>query len=112
LGDQHGLAPSSLAGRLWVHQLQLTIADLVAEIHDTHHPIASALYYKDQKDAAKQRSARISSPTGCRNSSTISRRSSRRTRTSAISSPAPSQATPICRCSRSRPGWTMPSRAR
>jgi glutathione S-transferase len=56
LGDQHGLAPSSLAGRLWVHQLQLTIADLVAEIHDTHHPIASALYYQEQKDAAKRRS--------------------------------------------------------
>jgi glutathione S-transferase len=56
LGEQHGLAPASVVGRLWTHQLQLTIADLVAEIHDTHHPIASALYYKEQKKAAKQRS--------------------------------------------------------
>lgn len=56
LGEQHGLAPASLGGRLWVHQLQLTIADLVAEIHDTHHPVATSLYYKDQKKPAKQRS--------------------------------------------------------
>ena len=56
LGEQHGLAPASAAGRLWVHQLQLTLADLVAEIHDTHHPVATTLYYKDQKKAAKQRS--------------------------------------------------------
>jgi hypothetical protein len=27
------------AGRLWAHQLQLTIADIVDEVHDTHHPI-------------------------------------------------------------------------
>jgi glutathione S-transferase len=33
--------------------LQLTIADLVKEVHDTHHPIASGLYYEDQKEAAK-----------------------------------------------------------
>ena len=56
LGERHGLAPASAAGRLWVHQLQLTIADLVQEIHDTHHPVATALYYKDQKKPAKQRS--------------------------------------------------------
>ena len=47
LGDRHGLAPRSDAGRLWVHQLQLTFADFVDEIHDTHHPIASDLYYED-----------------------------------------------------------------
>jgi glutathione S-transferase len=56
LGEQHGLAPATAAGRFWVHQLQLTIADLVQEIHDTHHPVATTLYYKDQKKAAKQRS--------------------------------------------------------
>ena len=39
LGSRHGLAPKAEAGRLWVHQLQLTIADLVLEIHDTHHPL-------------------------------------------------------------------------
>jgi glutathione S-transferase len=57
LGDKHGLAPKTEAGRLWTHQLQLTIADFVVEIHDTHHPIASGLYYEDQKPAAKARAA-------------------------------------------------------
>jgi glutathione S-transferase len=56
LGEQHGLAPRTEPGRLWVHQLQLTIADLVTEAHDTHHPIASMLYY-DQKPEAKRRAA-------------------------------------------------------
>ena len=40
---------------LAAHQLQLTIADLVAEAHDVHHPIASSLYYEDQKREAKRR---------------------------------------------------------
>ena len=57
LGGHHGLAPKAEAGRLWAHQLQLTIADFVKEVHDTHHPIASSLYYEDQKPAAKQRAA-------------------------------------------------------
>jgi glutathione S-transferase len=55
LGGRHGLAPKDEAGRLWTHQLQLTIADLVVEAHDTHHPIASGLYYEDQKREAKRR---------------------------------------------------------
>jgi glutathione S-transferase len=55
LGTRHGLAPSDEAGRLWAHQLQLTIADFVDEIHDTHHPIASSLYYEDQRREAKAR---------------------------------------------------------
>jgi glutathione S-transferase len=55
LGARHGLAPKSEAGRLWTHQLQLTIADFVDEVHDTHHPIASSLYYHDQIDEAKRR---------------------------------------------------------
>jgi glutathione S-transferase len=38
-----------------VHQLQLTIADLVVEIHDTHHPLGPSLYYEDQKAPAKKR---------------------------------------------------------
>jgi len=54
LGARHGLAPKTEAGRLFVHQLQLTIADLVAEAHDVHHPIASSLYYEDQKREAKR----------------------------------------------------------
>ncbi len=54
LGARHGLAPTDGAGRLWTNQLQLTIVDLVAEVHDTHHPVASSLYYKDQKPEAKR----------------------------------------------------------
>ena len=57
LGPRLGLAPEDEMGRLWVHQLQLTIADLVAEAHDTHHPIASGLYYEEQKDEALRRAA-------------------------------------------------------
>lgn len=57
LGEKEGLAPRTEAGRLWTHQLQLTISDLVVEIHDTHHPIASSLYYEDQKPEAKRRAA-------------------------------------------------------
>ena len=40
LGPRCGLAPDDEAGRLAVNQLQLTIADLVSEVHDTHHPIS------------------------------------------------------------------------
>uniref|UniRef100_E6VHK3 Glutathione S-transferase domain n=1 Tax=Rhodopseudomonas palustris (strain DX-1) TaxID=652103 RepID=E6VHK3_RHOPX len=57
LGSRHGLAPASESGRLWVHQLQLTIADLVQEVHDTHHPIGTMLYYDDQRKPARKRSA-------------------------------------------------------
>ena len=56
LGSRHGLAPKTEAGKLWVHQLQLTITDLVLEIHDTHHPLGPSLYYEEQKAAAKKRS--------------------------------------------------------
>ena len=55
LGARHGLAPKTEAGSLWVHQLQLTITDLVVEIHDTHHPLGPSLYYEDQKAPAKKR---------------------------------------------------------
>jgi glutathione S-transferase len=57
LGRRHALAPRDEAGRLWVHQLQLTIADFVDEIHDTHHPIAGSLYYDEQKEEARRRAA-------------------------------------------------------
>jgi glutathione S-transferase len=57
LGPRLGLVPRAEADRLWVHQLQLTIIDLLDEVHDTHHPIASGLYYEDQKPAAKRRAA-------------------------------------------------------
>jgi glutathione S-transferase len=55
LGARHGLVPKAEAGRLWVHQLQLTIADFVTEVHDTHHPIGVSLYYEDQRAPAKKR---------------------------------------------------------
>ncbi|MBN8736999.1 MAG: glutathione S-transferase [Xanthomonadales bacterium] len=59
LGPRLGLAPRDETGRLWTHQLQLTFSDLVAEIHDSHHPIAGSLYYEDQRDEAKRRSASL-----------------------------------------------------
>jgi glutathione S-transferase len=52
LGERHGLAPSAMADRLWLNQLQLTIADLVAEVHNVHHPVAMMDYYDDQKPEA------------------------------------------------------------
>jgi glutathione S-transferase len=57
LGPRHDLAPTAEAGRLWAHQLQLTIADLVDEAHDTHHPIASSLYFEDQRPESMRRTA-------------------------------------------------------
>src|SRR5436190_23016503 len=57
LGPRLGLVPHDEAGQLWVHQLQLTITDLVVEIHDTHHPITTYLYYEEQRPAARRRTA-------------------------------------------------------
>lgn len=57
LGPRLGLAPKNEAQRLRLHGLQLTVADWLAEVHDTHHPIASSLYYDDQKREAKRRAA-------------------------------------------------------
>jgi glutathione S-transferase len=47
-----GAVPADEASRLRAHQIQLTIADLVAEVHQTHHPVSGALYYEDQKEEA------------------------------------------------------------
>ena len=52
LGERHSIAPSTMADRLWLNQLQLTIADLVAEVHNVHHPVAMMDYYDDQKPEA------------------------------------------------------------
>ncbi len=54
LGPRLRLAPRNEAGRLWLHQLQLTVTDFVKEVHDTHHPVGSGLYYEDQKPEAKR----------------------------------------------------------
>ena len=55
LGPRVGLAPKGEADALWTHQIQLTVADFVTEVHDLHHPIASSLYYEDQKAEALRR---------------------------------------------------------
>ncbi|MGI4947458.1 MAG: glutathione S-transferase, partial [Janthinobacterium lividum] len=52
LGAQHDLAPSAMADRYWLHQLQLTITDLVAEVHDVHHPVDPGAYYAEQRPEA------------------------------------------------------------
>lgn len=55
LGPRLSLAPEEIEDRLWIHQIQLTIADLVVEAHDTHHPLGAELYYEDQKPEAARR---------------------------------------------------------
>jgi glutathione S-transferase len=57
LGPRLGLASDEEVDRLWLHQLQLTIADVVAEAHDSHHPVSVNEYYEDQRDEALRRSA-------------------------------------------------------
>ena len=54
IGAHHQLAPADEAGRLWAHQLQLSVTDFAKEIHDTHHPLGAALYYEEQKPEAKR----------------------------------------------------------
>lgn len=56
LGPRLGLVPRDEAGRVFAHQLQLTITDFISEAHDTHHPIGVDLYYEDQKPEALRRS--------------------------------------------------------
>ncbi|HKE18543.1 MAG TPA: glutathione S-transferase [Kofleriaceae bacterium] len=56
LAPRIGLAPDDEDGRAWALELQLTIADAVTEVHDSHHPIASGLYYEDQRPEARRRS--------------------------------------------------------
>ncbi|WP_242137769.1 glutathione S-transferase [Sphingomonas sp. TREG-RG-20F-R18-01] len=52
LGERHQIAPSNMADRLWLNQLQLTMSDMIAEVHDVHHPVDMMAYYEDQKTAA------------------------------------------------------------
>ncbi len=56
LAPRLSLVPKDEASRVIAHQHQLTIADLVAEAHETHHPVGAGLYYEDQKSEAKKRS--------------------------------------------------------
>lgn len=55
LGRRHGLTPRDEAGQAQALALQLTVADLVGEAHDTHHPISAWLYYQDQQAEARRR---------------------------------------------------------
>jgi len=55
LGGTENLAPKSEQSRLWTHQIQLTIADLVVEAHDIHHPLGADFYYEDQKPESLRR---------------------------------------------------------
>ena len=55
VATRHGLAPERDEHRWQAEHLQLTIADFVSEIHDSHHPIAGALYYAEQKPEATRR---------------------------------------------------------
>ena len=57
LGRRHDRVPDDEAGAAHALELELTIADLVGEVHETHHPISAALYYDDQKPEAKRRAA-------------------------------------------------------
>lgn len=54
LGERFGLAPEDEAGRRAARQLQLTIADVFSEVHDTHHPVSVAKVYEDQKAEARR----------------------------------------------------------
>lgn len=55
LAPQLKLVARSEQARVWTQQIQLTIADMVAEAHDTHHPVGIGLYYEDQKPEAMRR---------------------------------------------------------
>src|SRR2546426_7119412 len=59
LAPKFGLVPGDEALRAEASQIQLTIADFVGEIHDTHHPIGGSLYYEDQKREAKRRAPEV-----------------------------------------------------
>jgi glutathione S-transferase len=52
LGEKLGLAGEDEVEKHWVLELTLTALDLNSETHDTHHPIATSLYYEDQKEQA------------------------------------------------------------
>ena len=54
LAPKLGLVPDGEPRRLAAHELALTVADLVTEAHDVHHPVGSGLYYEDQKDESRR----------------------------------------------------------
>lgn len=54
LGPRLHLVDEGEIARHQAHQLQLTVADFVSEIHNTHHPICTAFYYEEQKIEAQR----------------------------------------------------------
>ena len=59
LGERHGSMPSGMGERLWLNQVQLTITDIVAEVHAVHHPVATGDYYEDQQPEAARAAAQF-----------------------------------------------------
>ncbi|MDR3444935.1 MULTISPECIES: glutathione S-transferase [unclassified Dyella] len=57
LAPRHGLVPASATGQVYAMQLQQTVSDIVAEVHDTHHPISVEEYYEEQRAEARKRAA-------------------------------------------------------
>lgn len=57
LGGRIGLAPGDEDGRLWTHQIQLTITDIVKEVYNSHHPIDEDKWFHEQKNEAIARAA-------------------------------------------------------
>ena len=57
LAPKIGLIGESQEEQIFAHQIQLTVSDFLTEVHDTHHPIASELFYEDQIEESKRRSA-------------------------------------------------------
>jgi glutathione S-transferase len=55
LGPTLKLVGRSEQARVWTQQIQLTIADMVTEAHDTHHPVSVGLFYEDQQPEALRR---------------------------------------------------------
>jgi glutathione S-transferase len=55
LGPHLGLVPGGQSAEIYAQQLQATVTDFIAEVHDTHHPIAASQYYEQQRAAARKR---------------------------------------------------------
>lgn len=52
LAQRFGLLPAGEHVPWQLNQLMLTVMDVFAEAHDTHHPVSTSLYYEDQKAEA------------------------------------------------------------
>ncbi len=111
LGSRHGLAPKTEAGKLWLHQLQLTITDLVLEVHDTHHPIGPSLYYEDQRAVAKKRTDEFWNERVPKYLGYFEGLLKDNGGVAAPPSPGAGSLTSICRCSRSSRGCATPFRS-